>query len=69
MSQPRMRPDRAGTELGGCEERLAEESRWAGKGRWSQGQMGKLKHWEACGGSGSEECRARCNRHEGDCCG
>lgn len=32
MSQPRMRPERAGMELGGCEERLPEESRWAGKG-------------------------------------
>lgn len=27
MSQPRMRPERAGMELGGCEERLPEESR------------------------------------------
>ncbi|KAM5276221.1 run domain Beclin-1-interacting and cysteine-rich domain-containing protein isoform 12-T12 [Hipposideros larvatus] len=27
MSQPRMQPERAGTELGGCEERLPEESR------------------------------------------
>ncbi|XP_015455949.1 run domain Beclin-1-interacting and cysteine-rich domain-containing protein isoform X2 [Pteropus alecto] len=38
MSQPRMRPERAGMELGGCEERLPEESR---KEHWQL--LGNLK--------------------------
>lgn len=36
-SQSRMRPEGAGMDFGGSEERLPEESRWAGRGLWSQG--------------------------------
>lgn len=51
MSQPRMGPERAGAELGDCQERLPEESRWAGKGPGSQRRMSELKHREAWEGS------------------
>lgn len=62
MSQPRMRPERAGMELGGCEERLPEESRWAGKGPGSRKPMDELA--EAPGGLGGlgergESCRVQ----------
>ncbi|XP_019506398.1 PREDICTED: run domain Beclin-1-interacting and cysteine-rich domain-containing protein [Hipposideros armiger] len=48
MSQPRMQPERAGTELGGCEERLPEESRWAGKGPGNPGRMDKVPQQVSC---------------------
>lgn len=69
MSQPRMGPERAGAELGDCQERLPEESRWAGKGPGSQRRMSELKHREAWEGSERVGRPAGCNRHEGDCCG
>ena len=60
-SQPRMRPEGAGMELGGCEERLPEESRWAGKGRGSLGQMDAPNHRESW--EGSEGTRRSRDRH------
>ena len=42
-----MRAEGAGMELGGCEEGLPEESRWAGKGPGSRWRMDALKSREA----------------------
>lgn len=64
MSQPRMQPERAGMELGGGEERLPEESRWAGKGPGNPERMAKLKHSEAWEWSECVRSRARCCRYE-----
>lgn len=51
MSQPGMGPERAGVELGDCEERRPEESRWLGKGRGVGGRINELNHREAWEGS------------------
>lgn len=56
-------------ELGGCEESLPEESRWAGKGPGSRWRLDALKPGGLREGSESTGRRARRDRHEGNCCG
>lgn len=56
----RMRPEGAGMDLGGCsgEERLREESRWAGSG-WQSRPLRAREHTETWQGWDDTQCGAR----------